>query len=37
MEIPIEQQNLVLNRVKSAKQNPARLIDWDEASQKLKG
>jgi hypothetical protein len=36
MDIPLEHQTIVLDRVKSAKQNPARLLDWDEASQKLK-
>ncbi len=36
MDIPLEHQTLVLGRVKHAKQNPGRLLDWDEASQKLK-
>ena len=36
MEIPLEHQNLVLGRVKSARQNPKRLLNWDEASKKLK-
>ena len=36
MEIPTEHQTLVLNRIKMAKQNPERLMDWDEVSKNLK-
>ncbi len=36
MDIPGEHQTLVLDRVKKARQNPARLLDWDEASKTLK-
>ena len=36
MDIPQEHQKLVLDRVKSARQNPKRLLDWDEAAKKLK-
>ena len=36
MEIPDEHQALVMERVKNARQNPDRLLDWDQASKKLK-
>lgn len=36
MEIPIEHQRLVLDRIAKAKQNPKRLLDWDEAVKTLK-
>jgi len=36
MEIPAEHQALVLGRIQKAKQNPNRLVDWDEASKSLK-
>ena len=36
MEIPQEQQKLVMDRIKNARQNPDRMLDWDEASKKLK-
>lgn len=36
MEIPAEHQALVLGRIKMAKQNPERLMDWDEVSKNLK-
>ncbi len=36
MEIPAEHQALVLGRIQKAKQNPNRLVDWDEASKRLK-
>jgi len=36
MEIPAEHQVLVLGRIQKAKQNPNRLVDWDEASKSLK-
>ena len=37
MEIPSGHQNLVLNRIKKAKDNPARLMDWEEVAKTLKG
>jgi hypothetical protein len=36
MEIPMEHQKLVLDRVKKSKANPSRMLDWDEASETLK-
>jgi hypothetical protein len=36
MEIPQEHQNLVMDRIKKARQNPDRMLDWDDASKKLK-
>ena len=36
MDIPLEHQNLVLDRVKKARQNPGNLLDWDDASKTLK-
>ncbi|HCN82141.1 MAG TPA: hypothetical protein DIT07_00760 [Sphingobacteriaceae bacterium] len=36
MEIPAEHQALVLGRIEKAKQNPNRLMDWDEAAKSLK-
>jgi len=33
--IPIEHQQLVMERVKRARANPERLLDWDEVSKKL--
>ena len=36
MEIAIEQQRLVLNRIAKAKQNPKRLLDWNEAVKTLR-
>lgn len=30
IEIPIEHQKLVLNRIAKSKNNPERLLDWDE-------
>ncbi|MDX6180782.1 addiction module protein [Flavobacterium sp. Fl-77] len=35
IEIPIEHQEIVLNRIAKAKTNPERLLDWDEVSKKL--
>jgi hypothetical protein len=35
MEIPVEHQKLVLERVEKSKANPDRLLDWDEVSKKL--
>lgn len=36
MEIPAEHQELVSDRIKKAKQNPDRLLNWNEASKLLK-
>lgn len=36
MEIPLEHQKLVSDRIKKSKQNRKRMLDWDEASKKLK-
>lgn len=36
MEIPLEQQKLVLSRKKKSEINPDRMLDWTEASKKLK-
>jgi hypothetical protein len=36
MDIPEEHKELVVNRIKKARQHPARLEDWDKASKKLK-
>ncbi|MES2543486.1 MAG: addiction module protein [Bacteroidota bacterium] len=35
MEIPKEQQKLVLDRIKKSNANPERMLDWDDASKKL--
>lgn len=35
MEIPIEHQKLVLDRVVKSKKNPERLLDWDTVSKSL--
>ena len=35
MPIPEEHKTLVLNRIKLAKENPKRLLDWDIASDSL--
>ena len=35
MPIPEEHKTIVLNRMKKAKENPERLIDWDIASGSL--
>lgn len=34
-EIPAEHQQLVLNRIEIAENNPERLLDWDEVSKDL--
>lgn len=34
-DIPIEHQTLVLDRVSKAKENPERLLDWEEVSKNL--
>lgn len=36
MDIPQEHQKLVRDRIKNARQNPDRMLDWDDASKKLK-
>ena len=36
MKIPAEHQALVVGRIKKAKNNPDRLMDWDKASTLLK-
>jgi hypothetical protein len=36
MDIPLEHQKLVLNRIQKAKEDPSRMLDWDEASKSLK-
>ena len=36
MKIPAEHQALVVGRIKKAKNNPDRLVDWDKASNLLK-
>ncbi len=36
MAVPEEHKNLVLDRVKKARKNPERLLDWDQASKTLK-
>jgi hypothetical protein len=33
--IPVEHQQLVMNRVKRAKENPESMLDWDEVTKKL--
>ncbi len=35
IDIPIEQQKLVLDRIHKSKVNPSRMLDWDEASKTL--
>jgi hypothetical protein len=35
IEIPIEHQKLVLDRIEKARLNPERLLNWDEASKML--
>lgn len=35
IEIPIEHQRIVLDRMAKAKTNPERLLDWDEVSKTL--
>ena len=36
IDIPDEHQALVLERIKNARKNPARLLDWDKASKNLR-
>jgi len=33
--IPIEHQTMVIERIKTSKQNPNVMLDWDEASKQL--
>ncbi|WP_269224129.1 MULTISPECIES: addiction module protein [Flavobacterium] len=35
VEIPIEHQQIVLDRIAKAKTNPERLLDWDKVSKTL--
>lgn len=35
IEIPIEHQQIVLERMEKSKTNPERLLDWDEVSRTL--
>lgn len=35
VEIPVEHQEIVLERMAKAKANPERLLDWDEVSKNL--
>lgn len=35
IEIPIEHQEIVLDRMAKVKANPERLLDWDEVSKNL--
>ncbi|MEY4539620.1 MAG: hypothetical protein RLZZ306_1377 [Bacteroidota bacterium] len=36
IDIPIEHQTLVLDRIRKSKSDPNRLLNWDEASKTLK-
>jgi hypothetical protein len=36
INIPVEHQKLVLDRIQKSKTNPSRMIDWDVASKTLK-
>ena len=36
IDIPIEHQKLVLDRIKKSKANPSRMLNWEEASKTLK-
>jgi hypothetical protein len=36
IEIPMEQQKLVLQRIKKAKQDPSRMLNWESVSKALK-
>ncbi|KDN55162.1 addiction module protein [Flavobacterium seoulense] len=35
IEIPVEHQKIVLDRMAKSKANPKRLLDWDEVSKNL--
>ena len=36
IEIPLEQKQLVMSRMEKSKENPDRLLDWEEISKTLK-
>ncbi len=36
IDIPIEHQKLVLERIRKSELDPSRLLNWDEASKALK-
>jgi hypothetical protein len=36
ISIPVEHQNLVIDRIEQARINPEKMLDWDEASKELK-
>jgi hypothetical protein len=36
MDIPIEHQRLVMERIKKAKQDPTRMLNWEKAIKQLK-
>ncbi len=36
MEIPIEHQRLVMDRIRKAKQDPTRMLNWEKAIKQLK-
>lgn len=36
MDIPTEHQSLVLERIQQSNADPSKMLDWDEASKKLK-
>ena len=36
-EIPLSHQTIVLDRMKKAKKDPSRLLDWEEVAKTLKG
>ncbi len=35
IEIPVEHQQIVLERMEKSKTNPERLLDWDKVSKDL--
>jgi hypothetical protein len=35
IDIPVEHQKIVLDRIKKNKSNPSRMLDWDEVSKTL--
>lgn len=35
ISIPVEHQNIVLNRIKKSQKEPNRLIDWEVASKQI--
>lgn len=37
VDIPKDHQRLVMNRFEKVRQNPDRLLDWEEAKKTLKG